>query len=186
MAFAVPDDEQLALQNRFLQRLLTEFVGDPEMTEAAFRMAVFLANAHVWTYSGPDDRGRRFDETAFCRRVARIKPRKWPSFWQRFQKFVIIEEGDPQYVRLHADAYVIFAPIAATRRAKIPTGIKYAVETRDGRMCAYCGNPSGPFQFDHLHPRSRGGTDAPNNLVLACQACNLDKSDLTLREWIGK
>ena len=52
---------------------------------------------------------------------------------------------------------------------------------RDGLMCAYCG--ATPTQIDHIVPRSRGGTNDPRNLALACAPCNLDKSDLLIAEW---
>lgn len=47
--------------------------------------------------------------------------------------------------------------------------------------CAYCGAPA--EQIDHIIPRSRGGTDALENLAPACAACNLSKRDRTPEEW---
>ena len=46
--------------------------------------------------------------------------------------------------------------------------------------CAYCGatgvGPQGvPLNIDHIHPRSRGGTDRVANLTLACVPCNQAK-----------
>jgi 5-methylcytosine-specific restriction endonuclease McrA len=43
-----------------------------------------------------------------------------------------------------------------------------------GKFCRYCGAPA--QAMDHVWPRARGGDNHPNNLVPACQACNLWKS----------
>lgn len=43
--------------------------------------------------------------------------------------------------------------------------------------CFYCQRPleRDTATLDHLHPRSKGGTDDPENLVLACRPCNRAK-----------
>ncbi len=45
---------------------------------------------------------------------------------------------------------------------------------RDGFRCQYCGAP-GDLTFDHVVPRSRGGTTTWENVVAACAGCNLRK-----------
>jgi HNH endonuclease len=49
--------------------------------------------------------------------------------------------------------------------------------------CFYCSKVDGPFHNDHIVPISRGGKDEPRNVVKACQACNLSKSDYLVAEW---
>jgi hypothetical protein len=39
----------------------------------------------------------------------------------------------------------------------------------------------GAWQVEHSVPRSRGGTDHPNNLFATCVRCNLNKSNMTTR-----
>lgn len=51
--------------------------------------------------------------------------------------------------------------------------------------CAYCGNTEGPFHYDHVVPRSRGGPDTPRNLVQACAKCNREKHDRLPSEWLS-
>jgi len=48
---------------------------------------------------------------------------------------------------------------------------------RDGHRCQYCGRrfPKQDLTIDHVLPRSRGGKDTWDNLVLACMKCNLKK-----------
>ena len=37
------------------------------------------------------------------------------------------------------------------------------------------GEPLGPVTIEHILPRGHGGTDAPENLALACARCNFQK-----------
>jgi 5-methylcytosine-specific restriction endonuclease McrA len=52
---------------------------------------------------------------------------------------------------------------------------------RDGFQCQYCGHrPSQrDLNLDHVVPRSRGGNDTWENLVVSCRACNLKKGRRT-------
>lgn len=43
------------------------------------------------------------------------------------------------------------------------------------RTCVYCGTKEGPFNLDHFHPKSKGGSDRVSNLVLSCVPCNQKK-----------
>ena len=52
---------------------------------------------------------------------------------------------------------------------------------RDGHKCQYCGSTKN-LTIDHIIPRSRGGEDTWQNLVVACNPCNTRKSDKLLEE----
>lgn len=45
---------------------------------------------------------------------------------------------------------------------------------RDGPICIWCGRElwPGDLTAEHLLPRSRGGRGVPENLAVACRACN--------------
>jgi 5-methylcytosine-specific restriction endonuclease McrA len=43
--------------------------------------------------------------------------------------------------------------------------------------CAYCLATDTRLEIDHVHPRSKGGSDRVSNLVIACRACNEAKAD---------
>ncbi len=45
------------------------------------------------------------------------------------------------------------------------------------RTCAYCGKKDGPLQVEHIHPKSKGGSDRVSNLTLACDPCNRRKGN---------
>lgn len=59
------------------------------------------------------------------------------------------------------------------------------VLARDGARCAYCGADSVRLQLDHIVPRSRGGSDDPENLTPACGPCNASKGARELGEWLA-
>ena len=45
------------------------------------------------------------------------------------------------------------------------------------RTCVYCSTKEGPFNLDHFHPKSKGGSDRVSNLVLSCVKCNQKKDN---------
>ena len=50
--------------------------------------------------------------------------------------------------------------------------------------CYYCGERVGKkYHVDHVVPVSRGGTNWPDNLVIACGHCNCTKNDRMPHEW---
>ncbi len=55
-----------------------------------------------------------------------------------------------------------------------------------GRTCAYCGAKDVPLEIDHIHPRSKGGTDKISNLTLACHSCNQKKGNRPVEEFLPK
>jgi 5-methylcytosine-specific restriction endonuclease McrA len=71
-------------------------------------------------------------------------------------------------------------------RKRFPT-VALIVERRDDRRCVYCGatalSSGCPLHFDHLDPKSRGGTDDPTNVVLSCRSCNSRRQHRSLWAW---
>jgi len=59
-----------------------------------------------------------------------------------------------------------------------------AIRERQQDCCFYCGkNLDGKGEADHKTPLSRGGTNYPHNIALACITCNRDKSNKTESEF---
>jgi hypothetical protein len=52
------------------------------------------------------------------------------------------------------------------------------------KNCVYCGSTVN-LTVDHLVPRSRGGDDSADNVVLACQTCNTSRGEKGIFEWLG-
>ncbi|MFE2287531.1 RNA-guided endonuclease IscB [Streptomyces sp. NPDC059443] len=73
--------------------------------------------------------------------------------------------------------------------AEYQHGTLHGMEVREyllakfGRACIYCGITGVPLNIDHVHPRSRGGSDRVSNLVLACVPCNEAKSNRPVEEF---
>ena len=51
--------------------------------------------------------------------------------------------------------------------------------------CAYCDADNDNFHWEHIIPKSRGGPDTIDNMVLACPGCNLSKGAKDPFEWYG-
>mgnify|MGYP000956701768 CR=1 FL=1 len=56
----------------------------------------------------------------------------------------------------------------------------FLFKKHNGR-CVYCGNKA--EEVEHVIPKSKGGTDSPYNLVIACRKCNELKGKLSLKEF---
>ncbi len=53
-------------------------------------------------------------------------------------------------------------------------------------LCSYCGTSlKGAGEIDHMLPISKGGSNSPSNLTLACRSCNRDKYNKTPAEFIA-
>ncbi len=58
----------------------------------------------------------------------------------------------------------------------LPEATRQRVRQRAGNRCEYCLSHQdyvmGILQVDHVMPRAKGGSDAEDNLCLACELCN--------------
>ncbi len=71
---------------------------------------------------------------------------------------------------------------------RLPLG-KYALEKpsrtmiykRDDHTCQYCGATK-KLTIDHIIPKSRGGEDTWENMVVACSSCNAKKGNTLLEQ----
>ena len=57
---------------------------------------------------------------------------------------------------------------------------------RKKKTCHYCGCPihGKNRTIDHKKPKSRGGSNHPANLVIACVDCNKQKGDMSYRHFM--
>ncbi len=79
----------------------------------------------------------------------------------------------------------------------VPLPVRLEVIERD-KCCQHCGKigarttptsaividpaDSTPFEFDHVIPRAKGGTDDPDNIVLSCRPCNRTRNSRPLSQ----
>jgi 5-methylcytosine-specific restriction endonuclease McrA len=63
------------------------------------------------------------------------------------------------------------------RRVRLPKrSVQRKVYKRDGRRCCNCGSTE-RLTIDHIVPRSRGGSNALDNLQVLCHDCNQAKGN---------
>jgi len=64
-----------------------------------------------------------------------------------------------------------------SEREQIGKGLRWKIYARDGFACRYCGlkPPDAILHIDHVTAVIRGGKNDEENLVTACQDCNIGK-----------
>lgn len=69
-------------------------------------------------------------------------------------------------------------------RSGISLSTRFGLMQKHQFKCAYCGKSASevPLEVDHVLPRSKGGTNALDNLVVSCFDCNRGKRDTVLDE----
>jgi hypothetical protein len=90
-------------------------------------------------------------------------------------------------VRVIGDAQPGTPGTAGTSKSARRTArTKEALRHRDGDTCWWCDcafTQDRPSTIDHVMPRTHGGSDHLDNLVLACRPCNLAKGADLPDEW---
>jgi len=79
------------------------------------------------------------------------------------------------------DAVVVWGRDRPKSRPHWDTSSYDQVFERDGERCRYCGAAE-HLTVDHVVPRCQGGSDDPDNLVVACRSCNSRKGGRTPQE----
>jgi 5-methylcytosine-specific restriction endonuclease McrA len=112
--------------------------------------------------------------------------------WQEVVKAVFLERVNivAEYEReVRSPSWWLRLPSVISLKAYVaadhrPAFTRFNVFLRDGFRCQYCGwrQRSEDLTFDHLVPRSRGGTTSWTNVVTACATCNLGKGSRTAAE----
>jgi 5-methylcytosine-specific restriction endonuclease McrA len=108
-----------------------------------------------------------------------------------FKNTVFVEEYDGvRVLRSAHDAFPVPSVIRRrtyinVRRRREQSGMRrLRIYMRDKFRCQYCGDKktAAELTLDHILPRSRGGDNAPVNIVTACLHCNNRKRDRTPAE----
>ena len=167
-------------------RLSINVVSDPDclsLSDAGYRALMhlvrFSSTGLVWTYTSPGD-GSIPDDDGILARICGLSICKWKKVRPEVAVFFRICKGKWHLTRdwVSVDDHPI--------RYAIPKAVQEQVRTREGKVCTYCATTVGPFDFDHILPVSRGGSNDPSNLTLACASCNRSKGGQTLSEWMAK
>jgi len=108
--------------------------------------------------------------------------------WCTYSRKASMKNKDVPMVRTPSQVIVIPEVVVLTAfNGFIRHEIRFSrsnIFTRDKHQCQYCGSlpEKKELTLDHVMPRSRGGGDSWENLVLACARCNVKKSDRTPEE----
>ena len=105
--------------------------------------------------------------------------------WQNTVKAVFMDRVNviSEYDRaIHSPSWEMQLPSVISLKDYVPLSRKPAftrfnVFLRDSFSCQYCGHglAAERLTFDHVIPRSRGGRTRWDNVVAACEPCNLRK-----------
>lgn len=129
----------------------------------------------------------------------------WPlSVWNAKDVAIALYSGEIEPVYVSSRGYTVHSPsqsidIPLVAKLTFPGKLRWKATVRfnltnlyvrDQALCAYCGrktiktNIGRPEMatFDHVYPKSRGGTETWGNAVLACQECNVKKANKTPEE----
>lgn len=79
----------------------------------------------------------------------------------------------PEIIKLSHYVPLPFMEIVLTRKN---------IYLRDNYTCLYCGKNNGALTIDHIIPKSRGGKETWDNMVVCCPRCNNRKGDQSLEE----
>ncbi|MCM2428673.1 RNA-guided endonuclease IscB [Streptomyces sp. RKAG337] len=137
-----------------------------------YRAPRFLNRTRPKGWLAPSLRHRVETTMSWCRRLARWAP----------VTAVHVE-------RVAFDTHAISAgkPLEG---AEYRYGTLHGTEVREyllatsGRACTYCGITGVPLNIDHIHPRSRGGSDRVSNLCVACIPCNQAKNNIPVEDFL--
>ena len=182
----------VAVVARFKSRgKVVVWAGELEHRGAAIRKALEQRRGH-----------RRFRRSKLRYRPARFDNRTRPDGWLAPSLQHRVDTTMSWVTRLGSLAPVTALSVELVRfdlqQMQNPeiSGIEYqrgelhGYEVREyllekwGRECAYCGKENVPFEIDHIHPRSKGGSDRVSNLTLACHDCNQKKGSLLISEFL--
>ncbi|PIR00955.1 MAG: HNH endonuclease [Nitrospinae bacterium CG11_big_fil_rev_8_21_14_0_20_45_15] len=96
-------------------------------------------------------------------------------------------ESDGYIVRSPTTAFPLPAVIRTLKLVRKNRNNKIAfskknILRRDESTCQYCGEKYQSMTVDHIFPKSKGGKEQWENVVVACKPCNLRKGSKTLVE----
>jgi 5-methylcytosine-specific restriction endonuclease McrA len=129
-----------------------------------------------------EDLAWRFIHTAYWQAYYRVYERVIPTrdtFHQRF--FVAILSPMLPAAPRHTQQSKSRSRSQPLRAPRLPRlSLRFRILQRDGFRCRLCGlarddSPDVRLEVDHIVPRSRGGSNDPDNLWVLCFSCNRGK-----------
>jgi 5-methylcytosine-specific restriction endonuclease McrA len=145
-------------------------------------------------------RGRRCRKTRYRqpRFLNRKKPDGWlpPSLQHRVNTILTWVKRLIRYCPIHSISVELVKFDLQKQENSEISGVEYQhgtlyggevreyLLTKFNRTCQYCRATDKPFEVDHIHPRSKGGSDQVSNLTLACHDCNRAKGNQNIKDFL--
>jgi hypothetical protein len=111
------------------------------------------------------------------RQVREFNPRRYPVAHKRSD----VEKSCTVFGHM-CPVFFVNEPLTETQELRrvgphIPRSVMLRVVRRDNNQCQMCGKllRDNEIEFDHIIPRSRGGSSEEHNLRVACMECNRTK-----------
>ena len=135
---------------------------------------------------GPNTAIGRDDEHTWIAIARRAGVVSYPRYVRTLRKLRLLFETPSLEIFPHPCLELEWIKIPEKVR-QINNKLRFQILERDDHKCRYCGRraPDVVLHIDHIIPVAKGGTDAPDNLVTACQPCNSGKSDLLIQQIHG-
>ncbi len=155
--------DQLAQRRAFRRRRRSNLRHRPARFNNRRRSAGWLA---------PSLQHRVDTTTAWVRRL-----RRWAPVTAVSQELVRFDTQRMESADISGVAY--------QRGTLLGTQVREYLLHRHQHQCAYCHGQSGDpvLEVEHVHPKSRGGSNRVGNLVIACRDCNKVKENRDAGEW---
>jgi hypothetical protein len=96
--------------------------------------------------------------------------------WKRAVVLILKEKAQVLSARVIRLLEYITIPF---NRISIAKPSRQMIYKRDDHTCQYCGSVK-KLTIDHVIPKSKGGGDTWENMVVACSSCNAKKGDRLL------
>lgn len=150
------------------------------------------------------DKGRKDGLCHHCKECSKKKAaahyKEHPEYYKQYDRDNAeqVNMHYRKYRETHPEVYVRYR-IATREQHRVHECNRRALKKRAGGTftkqdiqaqydrqkgkCYYCHKKITKYHIDHVVPLSRGGSNGPENLVIACPACNLKKNDKLLHEW---
>jgi len=113
--------------------------------------------------------------------------KKYPAWWREYTKICLACHKEFITGRYHKKfcSQKCKSEYQKRKYTHKRISVHWQILNRDNFRCQYCGrNPTQHglnLVIDHIKPRADGGKTELDNLVTACEECNLAKSDRPLR-----
>lgn len=98
--------------------------------------------------------------------------------WKRAVVLLLKEKAQRLSSRVIRLLNYVKLPLSKMMRHKPPRTMIYK---RDNHTCQYCGSKKS-LTIDHVIPKSKGGEDTWENMVVACAPCNTKKGHTLLEQ----